>query len=234
MASNVIAFARTKADEGVTNIMAFCDGCGGQNKNRPIAAAMSYIVQSTPIESFWLCFLHKGHTENCADDIHSQIESAKISNVHHPDQWPVLIKNIDTKINMNVKHQHFGDFYDVKGYSEKYSNFYKNDQGEKIINWVTLKMLKVTKSDPYVIHFKMNYDDPEFSKIDLIQKGGKRGVKRDDSSIPSVMKKAYSNRIPISKEKYEDLIWMCEHTIIDQEHHDFFRNLPHRSTSNKN
>ena len=70
IASNLISFAQSKAEKGSTNIMALCDGCGGQNQNRPIAAALSYIVKTTAIQSFYICYLQKGHTENCADDIH--------------------------------------------------------------------------------------------------------------------------------------------------------------------
>ena len=73
----------------------------------------------------------------------------------------------------------------------------------------------------------MNYDDKVFSKIDLIQKGGKRGVKGDESCVPLSMKKAYSSRIPISREKYEDLVWMCERSIISPENQEYFQNLPH-------
>ena len=62
IATNLISFAKTKAQEGTSDIVAYCDGYGGQNKNRPIAAALSQIVNSTPIKSFFLCFLEKGHT----------------------------------------------------------------------------------------------------------------------------------------------------------------------------
>ena len=50
VASNLIRFARSKVAQGYKNIMAFCDGCYGQNKNRIVAAALSYIVQTTTIE----------------------------------------------------------------------------------------------------------------------------------------------------------------------------------------
>ena len=36
----LIDFSKEKASEGVRHITSFCDGCGGQNKNKPIAATL--------------------------------------------------------------------------------------------------------------------------------------------------------------------------------------------------
>ena len=44
-----------------------CDGCGGQNHNRLLAAMPHHIVHSTDIEIITVYFLDKGHTENEAD-----------------------------------------------------------------------------------------------------------------------------------------------------------------------
>ena len=57
-------FAKQNA-KGARHLVAFCDGCAGQNKNKAIAALMAYIVANTEIESYFLCFLEKGHREYC-------------------------------------------------------------------------------------------------------------------------------------------------------------------------
>ena len=38
--------------QGVTNLVSFCDNCPGQNRNRPVASALTHIVQNTPIDLF--------------------------------------------------------------------------------------------------------------------------------------------------------------------------------------
>ena len=224
--SNLIDFAQKKAREGKRHIVGFCDGCGGQNKNRPIAATLSYIVSSTPILSMFLCFLEKGHTENSADDIHSLIERAKVTSVSLPSDWPVLMRQINTDLHVDVKHQRYSDFNDVKDYFQKFTNYHKNREGETIINWKKVKIIKVTKADPHLLMFKMRYNDLEYQTIDMVQTGGKRYTKRDPTKIPNQMKKAYTSRLPISREKYDDLMSMCDGLIIPKEHQQFYRDLP--------
>ena len=94
----LIDFVLQKAKLGVKNILSFCDNCPGQNRNRPIAAAMVYTVMNTPIEVFFMCFLEKGHTENSADDIHSLIERENNVSVYSPRDWVVLMRQIKTKM----------------------------------------------------------------------------------------------------------------------------------------
>ena len=85
-------------------------------------------------------------------------------------------------------------------------------------------MIRFEKDDPFVLRFKMMYDE-KFQMINLIQRGGKRFVRSDSSNIPTTMKKAYSGPLSISKEKKEDFIWMCRNLIIDQEYHQFYEQI---------
>ena len=88
-----------------------------------------------------------------------------------------------------------------------------------------MKMIRVTKKNPHILYFKMKYYQMEFSEIDLIQVGGKRGVKRDASRI-TPMKRAYGNRLLIAAAKYDDLMEMCREPIIPPEYQDYYKNLP--------
>ena len=111
-------FAEEKAKEGAKHILAFADGCGGQGKNRMVAATLDHFVQTTDLESFNICYLEKGHTENSADDIHSLIERNKVSTVNIPDEGPTLFCQIDTELNVKVQHLIHLDFLDVHDYLE--------------------------------------------------------------------------------------------------------------------
>ena len=229
MASNFILFAKSKAEEGKKCIMAFCDRCGGQNRNRPIAAALSYIVENTSIQSIMVCYLEKGHTENAADTIHSMMEGEKVCNVQVPNEWPVIFKQMNLKkVEICVKELTHKDVLDVKQWTTNFPNWYRDKNGEKVINWMQVKIVKARKSDPFTIFFKMKYNDREFQKIELLQKGGKRKISHvEKSSIPEKIKKAYKSRIPISIAKYDDLLSMCEDGIIEEKHRGFYENLPH-------
>ena len=88
--------------------------------------------------------------------------------------------------------------------------------------------MKIDVRNPFDLLFKMNYNDKNFSKIDLVQKGGKRKITSEPEIIlETSMKKAYSSRLPISNEKYKDLIWMCDNGIILQEDREYYEGLPH-------
>ena len=141
--TSLIRFAVAKAIEGRRHLIAFCDGCGGQNRNRLMATVMSYIVKSTPIESIFICYLEKGHTENSADDVHSLIEREKVSTVHIPSDWPVLIRQINTKLNVLVQHMKFTDIYDVRNHFNQFTNFYKDTHGETILFTFLSKLILI-------------------------------------------------------------------------------------------
>ena len=74
----------------------------------------------------------------------------------------------------------------------------------------------------------MKYNDQDLSFINLLQKGGKRKIyHKNMDTVPKQLKQAYKSRIPISTDKYEDLMWMCTKLVIE-EPHDFYNNLPHQ------
>ena len=219
-------FGEAKAREGVKHIVSFADGCGGQGKNRMVAATLSFVVKTTTLESWSVCWLEKGHTENAADDVHSLIERAKITTVNVPAEWPTLMRQVDTKLVMKVKHLYHNDFVDSHEYAKGFSNFKKNSSGEVVVNWKTVKAIRLCKEDPFTLHYKMSYNQTEYDTIDMVQIGGKRGTSRVTKNISSNMKKAYHARIPIAAAKYDDLQELCSTLVIPKEYHDFYRDLP--------
>ena len=228
MATNLLRYAQRKAETGTLSIMAYADGCGGQNRNRIMAAVCNYIVTETLIESIEVCYFVKGHTENSADTVHSMIEGAKVSNVQLPSEWPVIFRNIDSKeLTLRVTEMKYTDFIDLKAWMTSFPNWYRDAEGETIINWMTVKLFRFMKDKPHVMFFKNSYHEKEYQQIDLLQTGGKRKIKRKSpTSLPS-LKPAYLERLPLAPAKYADLQSMCASQIIDRVHHDFYKNLPH-------
>ena len=200
MGTCLIDFALQKAKLGVKNIFSFCDNSPGQNRNRHIAAAMVYTVMNAPIEVF-MCFLAKGHTENSADEIHSLTEREKNVSVYSPRDWMVLMRQIKTKnITINAKLLDHSRFLDVKGNAQQFSNFHKDENGTPVLNWKTVRILMARRSDPYILFFKNEYNQ---------------------------RKPLYSSKLPISTDKYNDLMKLCELcTIPDGIIHEEYKQLP--------
>ena len=52
----------------------------------------------------------------------------------------------------------------------------------------------------------MRYNDKDYSSIDMLQKGGKRKIIRDESVIPHKIKQAYTKCISISEVERKKLL----------------------------
>lgn len=55
--SCIIHHLRAKAAEGCKAAVLYSDNCSGQNQNRFLLAALTYLIQHTPLERVALCFL---------------------------------------------------------------------------------------------------------------------------------------------------------------------------------
>ena len=83
---------------------------------------------------------------------------------------------------------------------------------------------------PNQYSFKYNFDNAEFKNVNLITK-----VRRTNSRIPDPTQVSLSqlrqNMLPISNDKYNDLISLCVEDVIPKEHHLFYVFLPHEKDS---
>ena len=149
----------------------------------------------------------KGHTDNSADEIHSFIEREKNVSVYSPRDWVVLMRQIKTKnVTINAKLPDHSRFLDVKGYAQQFPNFHKDENRTPVLNWKTVQTLMDRKSNPYILFFKNEYNQPEFQQINLLQRGCNRNKVIDENSIITNLKRLYSSKLPISTDKYNDLM----------------------------
>lgn len=70
-------FVNEGIQQGATNITAFCDSCGGQNRNFKIATLMCHCVSSLPLESFTVHYMQSGHSFLPNDADFGVVEKAK-------------------------------------------------------------------------------------------------------------------------------------------------------------
>ena len=227
MSTCIILYVKERAAQGIQRFLFACDNCPGQTRNRQLAAAATYCVNHIEgVLSIEVLFLVRGHTENCADEVHSAIEGEKNIVVYTPSDWAVLVRNTKMKdAEIIMHHLDYSDFFHVTDYMNQIPNFYKDEAGDTIVNWNYTKHWKVSADSPYTFMFKVEYD-ADFSEIDMLQLGGcKRKKRKSAKDIPSEMKAAYKKPHPISVEKYNDLMWMCQNGIIPKRQHYFFEEI---------
>ena len=82
---------------------------------------------------------------------------------------------------------------------------------------------KLSSKEPNLVHVGYDYS-AEYHQLNLVQKLRKVHTIPNPAEIPleNVSKVPH----PISMEKYNDLISLCERNIIPKAHHQYFKSLP--------
>lgn len=206
----------------------FSDGCGGQNKNSIIATTLLYIINnSTNLEEVSLRFFAPHHGQNEGDSAHSAISNAvkKAGDIMVPSQLIPVFRLARRQNPYTVFHLSYTDFLDFKTFSQKLRilSIRTDDSNSKEeINWNEMCEFSVKKSEPTKIYFKNSLLQNQYRSISL--KGQISSAMKE--SIP----KLYKTPPPISKEKYKNLLELCDGptaVVKLKEHADFFCSLPH-------
>lgn len=112
--SILFAFLKTLPPE-TKHVSFFSDSCGGQNRNRFIAALMKVAVAMLAIECIELKFLEVGHTQMEVDSMHSVIERHKKNLVvYSPLEWPNIVRASKRSKPYTVKNIFYEDIFDLK------------------------------------------------------------------------------------------------------------------------
>lgn len=188
------------------NIIFYSDNCCGQNKNKYNATLYMYAVQNLNINSITHKFLIRGHTQNEADSVHSLIEreikkNLKSGPIYSPDQYIALIKNAKkSKPPINVHELTFDSFVDTKKLQEDWGyNFNTNTNGETV-NWNEIKVIKVTKENPFVFYYKTSYEEETYQEVNVRNKRKKMKIQSE-----ILLDKAYNQKQELSANKKKDL-----------------------------
>lgn len=218
VASFLLDFIQRKVESGMREFRFYSDNCGGQNKNRNVAALYAYAAGKYNIVISHR-FLEKGHTYNAADSVHSVIErKARPLNIYSPDEWYDIISNAKRskahpikiiKVNQDM----------VFNWTELSTKLQLNKDSEgRAIPWRSVRQFETNCSNAHKIKFKTNFS--EESKVICT-----KGIGRPVNFCNYELRKAYTGPLRISKLKYDDLMFYCNRKHIPEKHHPFYTGL---------
>ena len=133
-----------------SEFMFFTDNCGGQNKNKSIAAMYLHAIRSLPVECISHYYLEAGHTQNEGDSMHAVIERAsKHVYVYTPMQWYTLASSAKKNGSPYRVTEMAGHMKDFKILSELYCKRLREAVSMKSPEWHKMKALMVQKQSPH-------------------------------------------------------------------------------------
>lgn len=219
-------FLRESDRKGFKRIYLFADGCGGQNRNSIVAAALIYILtNSLNIEEITLRFSIPNHGQSAGDSAHSAISYAvkKAGDVFIPAQLiPIMrLARIDQPYRVfSLLHTDFLDFKKMSTDIQLLS-LRKDDTGAHV-NWTEMTEFCVKKSDPIKFFFKTSHDQESYRSLTL---------KRQKMFLLYAEIRPLNEYPPkIATEKYEDLMSLTKGDTAVIRHPDyveFYKSLPH-------
>lgn len=202
--------------QSITSIALFCDSCAGQNKNKAMFAMIQYVLkfELKCITEIKLTFLLPGHTYMPVDSIHATIERfIKKTTVWAPSEWPPIIRNARTNPRpLEVIELKSTEFLDWKQFSTTFfPNILKTETGERVMNSKLRSLLFIKIDEDVDIMIFESYKFEECpKKLKVIKKRG-RFVQK-----PTLPKKCYERKLPISSAKFKDLSDLCKNGIIPE------------------
>jgi hypothetical protein len=230
VASCVYHYIQLKALEGKKKFIFYSDNCVPQNKNRFFLSMLWYCLHNFNLTSIEHKYFEKGHTRNENDSMHASIEHAsrKLS-IYTTAQWATIIQSSRKGQPYIVKEMSPSDFFDFRDLSEKISNFEYADRNERVM-WSLIRLLKLSSETPNAFSFKYNYGG-QTKFVDLFSKTSRRTKLCSMTIDPKsyTLKQLRNDLIPISSDKYNDLVSLCINDIIPRAHHVFYALLPHGS-----
>ena len=210
----------------VQHVILYSDCCSGQNRNQYLASGLLHTVVHHPqVHTIEQKFLESGHTQMECDSMHSSIEHAKKrTSIFVPDQWDTVIHMARRNKPYVVIPLRFDNFFDLKMHTKNsYKNFKTDVEGNKV-NWLKVKVLKLSKEMPDEIHVKYEFHEKEFRRINVAKSA--RGRSTQDKALP----RKYQCKLPISPAKKKDLLDLCDSLVIPEIYHGFYNSLPTSKT----
>ena len=135
-------FVNEGIQQGATNITAFCDSCGGQNRNFKIATFMCHCVSSLPLESFTVHYMQSGHSFLPNDADFGVVEKAKKTgnDIYIPKHWMDLVRQARKQHPFTVVEMELGDFYDLSVTAKQLVNRKKASDGSAV-TWLNIQWI---------------------------------------------------------------------------------------------
>lgn len=227
MASCVYDFIEKFSKKGKKRFIFYSDNASSQNKNKYYISMLWYALNKFGLKSVEHKYLIAGHTQNENDSVHSTIENvSRNKEVYSTSQWAATIRSARSGNGYQVKEMSTADFFDFKLVAENLKNFELDENKEKVY-LSDIKIMKIITEEPNKVEFKTDYDQTTFRKMNL---SCRLNLKSSDNTVCARninLVNIRKNLIPISRQKYEDLVTLCASGIVPRPHHIFYLLLPH-------
>ncbi|XP_055676594.1 uncharacterized protein LOC129785944 isoform X2 [Lutzomyia longipalpis] len=221
VASCLLNFIKSGISKGKSKFLFWSDNCPGQNKNTLVFGFYQLLAQEFSI-SIEHRFLVKGHTQNEGDSVHAAIErKTKNAAVHSPSHWREKIRSASEKGKYDVIEMTVHDFLNFESL-RKNLLMVRNTTGTSV-KWSQISEICISKDLPTIIRYRESFLENKEYIIDL-----EAGKKKKASAKMSLedFSPTRSSPIPLKKDKYKDLMYLCEKLLIPTEYHSFYKNLP--------
>lgn len=227
ISTSVFSFLKMCAENDVTKVDLFCDGCCGQNKNTIMVGMLLYAVTKLCIQEITLRFFETNHGQSEGDSAHSAIGYAikTAGELYVPSQIVPIMRLARSSKPYIVHVLENNDLIDFKEVSKdlRILKERKDNETGDTINWTEIKEIRVQKSSPSLIEFKDSHNSDSYRSITLKRLS-------DKTFFDKAMKPLNQGPPKISIEKYKDLMALCEGTtpvVRCAEHVNYYKHLPH-------
>lgn len=212
--------------KSVEHVILYSDTCAGQNRNQFMTAALHHAVHNIPnLKIIEQKYLESGHSHMEVDSMHALIEKkSKRVSVYHPDQWMTVAQCAkvqgDPYTVLPLTHESFFDFKAVA--RQTMQNTTKNTR-KQTVNWLKIKCLRVTEDDRDTVHYKYRQID-DFMQLKISTTNTRNNPQARVAGM--VLLSLYTQQVPISPAKKEDLLKLCTTGVIPAHNHHYYINLP--------
>ena len=230
--SNEIGSALKKFCENnqhAKHLVMISDACGGQTRNKFIAALCLFLVGHHPnLETIDHIFMVSGHSHMEVDSMHARIESASDNLcIYVPYEWGI-VASIARKNPYIVHFFEQREIVNLKALYDdmKLTNVKVNTMGEQV-HWTSgkgyssndlVQWLQYRKSEPNKVYYRTHYDETLPFKEIIVRR------KMRNQAIPKLVS-AYNKKFPISTAKLNDLKTLCTDNAIPERYHLYYDSL---------
>ena len=189
-----------------TNLVAYSDACGGQNRNIYITCMWMHIVASDqyPFTRVDHKFMFSGHSylPNDRDFGHIELSRKKTTRIYIPEDWEQVVTSARRKNPFHVHKMNREDFVSLEPLKQAVVNRKIDTQGRKV-EWLKTHWIAVTKEQPLRFSYRYSNNDLEaYKTVDLKRKTKGRPPDLGRITLPQL----YTGRRSINKKKLNDLL----------------------------
>ncbi|KAJ8677255.1 hypothetical protein QAD02_013042 [Eretmocerus hayati] len=212
IASFLYDFLLSKASEGIKEFHIYGDNCAGQNRNQNVSSMLMKLCLEWDV-TIYFRFLEVGHTQQPGDSMHSVIEAyTKNKTIYTQKQWCRYMRNAKVT----------GEKYNVV--SKNQEDIYDFGPLAKCFNWEKCGISQICEivfrpNNGGIVEIRKKFsEDPE--PIAVLKK-----TKRIADVIRMNLLPAYTEKIPLSQNKQNDLRKMIQKKYIKSKYIPWYEDL---------